>query len=317
MMKTILDTDIGGDIDDVLALAFALNSPEIELLAVTTVNTDPGMRARIAAKMLRTFGRQHVPVAAGAKEQFDGAPTFCKDINQAVALTLEDPVPANGHAVDLIVDTASSATDRLTIIGIGCWTNIALAFQAAPDLADAVSRLVLMGGKISPPGPESNITCDPAAAAFVLDLPVPKLLVPLDVTRECRYPASKHKDLAAAGTEQTKLVLDLIRAWQIGRHEGNRRAEPILHDPLAVAVAFDPSLIRCEEELRVTVEFGNTNNPPMTVPAAGTPNAAVVMEVDRTRFEELFARRILSPDDVNGAGLRAHGMPPKLSGIRA
>ncbi len=299
-MKTkvpaIIDTDIGGDIDDVLALAFALNSPEVDLRAVTTVNTDPAMRARIAAKMLRTFGREDVTVVPGEKLQFDGSPTFCKDINQAVLVSVEDSVPTSDlTATEVIVETVRNCSEALTIIGIGCWTNIARAFEKAPNLSDAVGRLVLMGGKISPPGPESNVLCDPAAAAFVLDLPVPKLLVPLDVTAQCRYAAGRHEDLVTTGGEQTKLVWDLMRAWQIGRLGGNTRAEPVLHDPLAVAVAFDPSLIRQLEPMRVTVSHGN-NDPPSTIPVPGLPNAEVVRDVDRTRFEDLFAKRILSRD---------------------
>ena len=297
MVPVIIDTDIGGDIDDALALAFALNSPEVDLRAVTTVNTDPAMRARIAAKMLRRFGREDIPVAAGEKLQFDGSPTFCKDINQAVLVSIEDPVPAlDLTAAEVIVETVRNCSDALTIIGIGCWTNIARAFEKAPELADAVGRLVLMGGQISPPGPESNVTCDPAAAAFVLDLPVPKLLVPLDVTAQCRYAAGRHENLASSGSEQTKLVRDLLRAWQIGRHGGSSRAEPVLHDPLAVAVAFDPSLIRHVDPMRVTVTFDAKGGPPATTPASGLPNAEVVRDVDRTRFEELFAQRILSRD---------------------
>ena len=89
-VKLVLDTDIGGDIDDALALALALNSTEIELLAVTTVNTDPPLRARIAAKMLRTWGREGVPVAPGQRDMFDGSPTYEKDINQAAVLTGDD-----------------------------------------------------------------------------------------------------------------------------------------------------------------------------------------------------------------------------------
>ena len=300
-MKTkvpvIIDTDIGGDIDDALALAFALNSPELDLRAVTTVNTDPAMRARIAAKMLRTFGREDVPVAPGEKRQFDGSPTFCKDINQAVLVSVEDPVmTSDPTAVEVIVETVRNCSDALTIIGVGCWTNIARAFERAPELSDAVGRLVLMGGQISPPGSESNVLCDPAAAAFVLDLPVKKLLVPLDVTAQCRYAARRHEDLVSAGGQQNELVRDLMRAWHIGRHGGDSRAEPVLHDPLAVAVAFDPSLIRQLDSMRVTVSYGSKGDPPVTIPKPGLPNADVVLGVDRTRFEELFAERILSPE---------------------
>ena len=294
-VPVIIDTDIGGDIDDALALAFALNSPELDLRAVTTVNTDPAMRARIATKMLGTFGREDVYVAPGEKLQFDGSPTFCKDINQAVLISLEDTVPtSDSTAIEIIVETVRKCSGRMNIIGIGCWTNIARAFAAEPSLSKQVERLVLMGGQLSPPGPESNVSCDPGAAAFVLDLPVSKLLVPLDVTAQCRYAAHRHCDLSLAEGRQPKLVRDLMRAWQLGRHNGNPRAEPVLHDPLAVAIAFDPSLIRQLDPMRVTVSRGSKGKLPVTISAPGPPNADVVQEVDRLRFEELFAKRIMS-----------------------
>ena len=74
-IPVVLDTNIGGDMDDALALAFALNSPELDVLAVTTVSTDPSMRARLAARMLRAFGGEAIPVAPGEKDMFDGRPT--------------------------------------------------------------------------------------------------------------------------------------------------------------------------------------------------------------------------------------------------
>ncbi|MCZ6678187.1 MAG: nucleoside hydrolase [Candidatus Poribacteria bacterium] len=292
-IRMILDNDIGGDIDDVLALAFALNSPEIELMAVTTVNTDPPMRARIAAKMLQTFGRPEVRVAPGLKAQFDGSQTQCKDINGAVVLTLDDPVP-RGDGVALMIDTVRTHPNEITIVGIGCWTNIAQALKQAPDLLKIVDRLVLMGGQISPPGPESNVICDPSAAAYLFDLPLPKLLVPLDVTRHCRYTASRHGGLFSRGEPRTNLVRDLLRAWQIGRYNGDPQREPILHDPLAVALTFDPSLIQQSEPMCLRIEFGEDHSRPITRAIEnGTPNIEVVTAVDRQRFEDLFAQRIV------------------------
>ena len=185
-VKLVLDTDIGGDIDDALALALALNSTEIELLAVTTVNTDPPLRARIAAKMLRTWGREDVPVAPGQRDMFDGSPTYEKDINQAAVLTGDDQQPG-GDGVDLIIDTVGSHPGEVDLVSIGPMTNIAVAFQRAPELAAKVGRLVIMGGSLhSERKVESNIKCDPAAAAYVFDLPVAKVLVPLDVTMRCK-----------------------------------------------------------------------------------------------------------------------------------
>ena len=265
--------------------------PEVALLAVTTVNTDPPMRARIAAKILRAYGRGDVAVAAGEKEMFDGAATYCKDINGAVVVTLDDPVPGEG-GVDLMVETIMANPGEVTVVGIGCWTNVARAFEKAPALETAVGRLVLMGGKVSPPGTESNVVCDPAAAEYVLNLPVEKVLVPLDVTMACRYRAARRAGLMAAANCRTSLIADLVRAWQIGRHGGDHAAEPVLHDPLAVGVAFDDSLVLDSRPMHVVVVPG-AGVPVTDSLDGGLPNARVVMKVDTGRFEDLFAERML------------------------
>ena len=139
-MPIILDTDIGGDIDDVLALAYLLNSPEADLLALTTVNTDPSMRARIAAKVLRAYGRPDIPVAPGLTNQFDGSATRCKDINAAVVVTLDDAVPT-GDGVELITKTIRAHPGEVTVVGIGPWSNIATAFKKDPDLAKMTRQI--------------------------------------------------------------------------------------------------------------------------------------------------------------------------------
>mgnify|MGYP003975952779 CR=1 FL=1 len=289
MVDLILDTDIGGDIDDALCLALALNSPEVVLRAITTVNTDPLLRARLAAKMTHTFGCPGIPVAPGCKAMFDGTQTHCKDINHAVVLDLDDPIPRE-DGVELIVETVRQHAGRIVIAGIGPWTNIASAFERAPDLCQTVSRLVLMGGQLDPPGPESNIRCDPAAAAYVLDLPVPKILVPLEVTCRQLYPAEQHGSLFSTGTRQANLVRDMMRAWQLGRCRGNPTRAPVLHDPLALALAFDDSLITQREALRVGIEW--RDGEAVTLPVDGAPNADVVRAVDEARFSELFLTRI-------------------------
>ena len=288
-VKLVLDTDIGGDIDDALALALALNSPEIELLAVTTVNTDPPLRARIAAKMLRTWGREDVPVAPGQRDMFDGSPTYEKDINQAVVLTGDDRQPS-GDGVDLIIDTVGSHLGEVDLMPIGPMTNIAVAFQRAPELAAKVGRLVIMGGSLhSERKVESNIRCDPAAAAYVFGLPVEKVLVPLDVTMRCKYREQHHSELAAAAIERSALIWQMIRAWQIGR----RQIEPILHDPLAVAVSFMPELVTLEPMcLTVATEAGPGIEPGQLIVQHGEPNMQIAMNVDVEWFESLFAERL-------------------------
>ena len=290
--RIILDTDIGSDIDDALALALALNSPEIELLAVTTVNTDPPMRARLAAKMLATWGRSDIPVAPGERDCFDGSPTFCDDICQAIVLTVDDPPLPDGDGVELIIDTVRANPGEVTLVGIGPWTNIARAFERSDDLAGKVARLVLMGGHVTPPAPEYNVTCDPAAAAYVLNLDVPKLLVPFEVSKVCRYAADRHADLLRAGRARARLVHDFIRAWQIGRRRGDACAEPTLFDPVTIAVAFDATLATRIEPMHLRVDCTDPDAP-RTIPTPdAAPNVEVVTDTDKERFDALFAERI-------------------------
>ncbi|MFW6047561.1 MAG: nucleoside hydrolase [Candidatus Woesearchaeota archaeon] len=292
-IKVIIDTDIGGDIDDVLALAIALNSPEIELKAVTTVNTDPFIRARIAAKMLKVFNKAQIPVAAGEKRMFDGSSTKCKDINGAVVLTLKDPVPER-NGVDLMIETVKKNPEEIVIIGIGCWTNIAKAFSKAPDIMNKVKKLVLMGGKVYSPKPESNVICDPSAASYIFNLSVPKMLVPLDVTSQCRYRIENHGQLIKKGEDTTNFIFDSLRAWQIGRNNGNPKAEPILHDPLAVALSFEDSFINKIEPLHLELDYNDKYEKALTIPKKNKePNINVVTSIKKEEFESFFAKRIL------------------------
>jgi len=291
MPKIIVDTDIGGDVDDILALALALNSPELNLLAVTTVNTDPDMRARIAEKLLRVFGREDIPVAPGAKRQSDGSPTSCKDINQAILLTVEDPPAPRRKAENLIIETVRSHDDVI-LVGIGCWTNIAKAFDKAPDIMKRVDRLALMGAKLKSPAWESNINDDPSAAAYVLDLPVEKVLVPYEVAVKCRYRYHRHEDLDNAGHPRASFLADAIRAWQNGRFAGDRTVEPWLYDPLTIGILIEPSLVRQTEKARVRMRTVPTLNHPVAVVEEGSPNTEVVREVDVQGFERMFEERI-------------------------
>lgn len=156
-----------------------------------------------------------------------------------------------------------------------------------------MKQLVLMGGHIEPPSPESNVTCDPAAAEYLIARPVNKLLVPLDVTMLCKYRQHHRKDLEAASNARAQLIRDFIRAWQLGRHQGNPMAEPILHDPLAVTLAFEPSFITRREPMHIAVRI--SEGQVVLLPIRGRePNAEVVLGLDVERFERFFANRIMS-----------------------
>ncbi len=288
-VKTVLDTDIGTDVDDALALALALNSPEIELLAITVVSTEVKLRSRLAAKVVKTWGCGDISVAAGRPDTFDGRTVFANPVNQQAVLTADDPAPP-GNGIDLMIEAIQSHPGEVTLVSIGQLTNVAAAFNQAPELTEQVQRLVMMAGAVEHERKiEYNVRCDPAAAAYVFDLPVEKILIPLDVTTRCKYREQYHAELVSAKAKHSALIWEMIQAWQ----QATGRSEPILHDPLAVAVSFMPELVTLEPMcLTVATEPSETTEIGQIIPGNGQPNLQVATDVDVERFESLFAERL-------------------------
>jgi len=293
-LPILIDTDIGDDIDDALALALAVNSPEVELRAVTTVFGDVATRTRLALKLLATYGRADIPVAAGrGTPLFGQRPTH--PINQAVVLEEGEslPEPSALAADELILRAADEAQGALTIVTIGAMTNLGLAFLRDPSLA-LKARLVVMGGVVGQQMGEWNIRCDPEAARICFESGIPLTMVGLDVTMQCRMSDADVEAVGSRGTPATTLLDRMIGAWS-GSADGQRkRNRPILHDPLAVAVAFRPDLVRMEPR-RVVVETRGEFTRAFTVAAqSDKPNAQACLGVDASAFVKLFMERILA-----------------------
>lgn len=291
-MKTqpiILDTDIGDDIDDALALAVALNSPELELRGVTTVFRNAPRRALLAQEMLRVFKRSDVPVLAGCSKPL--LQPFDPQLGAQFAVlerdTLEQPTQ---HAVDFIVQSVDIAAEPdpenlLTLVPIGPLTNIALALAREPELIPRC-RIVLMGGQWRGETAEWNIRCDPEAAAMVFNSGAEIHMVGLDVTTRCRLDQSHIAQFAEQDTARGKLLAELIRLWQ---NEIKHRVT--LHDPLTLLTLFDDCVTF--EEKRIEIDLcGNERG--KTIVAKGEPNARVAVDVDVDRAIELFMERALA-----------------------
>jgi len=291
----ILDTDIGGDIDDALALALALQSPELDVRAVTTVFEDTEGRARVAWKELGLYGRHDVPLAAGAVETLLDPKVVRPAPAQFKVLTPQDTLPAGArqHAVDLIITTLLASPRKVTLVPIGPMTNIALALKTEPRIKEKIERIVLMGGSFDLLIPEYNINRDAAASAIVFNSGVPITAVGLDVTLKCQLAGSDLERLRKADHPAARFLVQLIELWQGGRAD----RYPTLHDPLAVAVAFLPSLI--ETQLGwVEVEYsGTTATRGLTIftPSADVPG----------RYMPLFPISTRLPKDVPATTLVA------------
>lgn len=287
--KIILDTDIGDDIDDALALTIILNSPELELLGVTTVFRDAARRAELARHLLQVWDMS-THVAAGTSRPL--LQVFEAQLGTQFQILESETPNETGtdeeHAVDFLLRAAreSEATsEKLILVPIGPLTNLAVALAREPELANRV-RIVLMGGQWSAPGPEWNIECDPEAAAIVFASGAPIDMIGLDVTLRCKLSAENVSQIENHGTKRCGLLAKLIRLWQF-----NAEHAPILHDPLAVLTLLG-DCVRFEEKRIEVVLCGDERG--RTKAVEGEPNARGAVDVDAARAVELFMQRFLA-----------------------
>jgi purine nucleosidase len=243
----LIDTDIGDDIDDALALALALRSPEIELKGVTTVFGDTQKRAHLAAHILRVFRREDISVAAGQqmplllRHRPSGVP-------QAAILDtcVTTPELSPYSSPELIIQTAMAHQGHLTLLCLGPLTNVAIALTIEPHLFTAIRSIVMIGGTSSFPLPEWNVRSDAMAAQIVLAAGVPVTLLGWNVTKRCQLRESDIERLRYESSPQTRLLSQLIAVWQRHRPRWHPR-QPYLHDPLAIAALCAPELFQFEE----------------------------------------------------------------------
>lgn len=289
----ILDTDIGDDIDDALALALALQSPELKVEAVVTVLQDGERRADLAWRILELFGRTEIPVGVGAESPLLAKPrTGVVSQTQALAASYHMP-RARRNGLELMLDTCMQSTEKITILAYGPLTNVALALRAEPRLAGKISRIVLMNGVFFRPGLEYNTKIDPEASQIVYNAGIPITTVGLDVTLQCRLSADDLQRVAASPLPTVRFLYGLIRIWQNGKES----QQPVLHDPLAVLVTIRPDLISTTQG-RVTVETHGTPDETYGLTtfhkdAAG--QVQVAQEVSSSAAISLFLERILAP----------------------
>ena len=278
----ILDTDIGTDIDDAFALALVINSPELELLGVTTVAGDTQARARLAAKMLWEAGGRwrDVPVYAGPP----GKPQPIDQTRWANGFS--SPALHMSGAVDFMRTEINRRPGRVTLIAIGELTNVAALLKSDPSMAKKIKLIAMMGGSIargygpdSKPDAEWNIKSNPEAAETVFSSGVPLLMAPLDVTAMLQLDAAGRRRVFTHLTPLTNALTILYHLW------GNET--PTLFDPMAVAMLIDPNI--CEtQQLAIEVDGQGFTRVTKDKPA----NARVGMQTDPKKFFDFYLSRV-------------------------
>jgi purine nucleosidase len=254
--QVLVDTDVGDDIDDALALALVLHSPEITLHGISTVFGDTKCRARLAAHLLKVFEREDVPVAAGIamplqlRHQPSGVP-------QAAILDPREPLPAltTLSGPQLIIETALAHPGRLTLLCLGPLTNVATALQLEPRLFMAIRNVVMMGGTSGLPFAEWNVRSDARAAQIVLASGIPIRMIGWNVTTRCQLRESDVESLRCQHSPQAQLLYSLLALWQLHRPRWHP-ALPYLHDPLTVVALCQSQLLRFEEMTVRVLTYG-------------------------------------------------------------
>jgi len=298
--RVIFDTDIGTDVDDILALAFLLGSPEIELAAITTVYGDVALRARMVHKMLQLRGVDSISVHTGVGKPLLGLDPVYWPGHEGVGLRSDDddlPAPSASHAVDFLIGHVLANAGEITLLAVGPLTNVATAIIREPRFAAALKRLVIMGGRIdvsdTTSGPaEHNIKCDPEAAHVVFASGAQIELVPLDVTLRALIRRDGVEALRRKGTPYHGALAD-----QVARYPGfvARGGSTFLHDPLAAMAIIKPKLLGWAP-YHLGIELTGMLTRAMTVariPDDDHPTTArVAMELDIAACEAFIADRI-------------------------
>ncbi len=246
LIPVLLDTDIGSDIDDALALAYLLRHPECHLAGVTTVSGEACKRAALVRWLCTVAGRPEVPVYCGAEPPLLGVQRqpLAHQYN-AIPAEFAEPRHPESHAVEFLRDEITKHPGQMTLLAIGPLTNVGLLFATYPFIPQMLRSLVIMGGDFrtrdNDVTEEWNIKCDPAAASIVLSrVTSPFLAAGLNVTTQCRLSVTEFNTLLGSNDPLKAAVKSMANFW----FESTK--EVTFHDPLAAALIFEPDLCSME-----------------------------------------------------------------------
>ncbi len=322
----ILDVDTG--IDDAFALLYACAGDGARILGVSTVvgNVSLAAATRNTRAVLALAGRADIPVWPGAATAISIAARDASEIHGKTGLghaILPEPDESSDalHAADSIIGAARSHSGRLILCATGPLTNIALAVMREPKLPRLVKRFVIMGGAYSEsgnvtPAAEFNIWHDAEAGRIVFRAfggvgAAPVIAIGLDVTRKTIIDESDVAAIAsriagkAQGAKITRFLEDASRFYFERMEKMLGKRIFTMHDPLAVAVALDPTLVETRRAAVDVETTGRLTTGATVVDWSGQwgrlANTEVAVAVDADRFRQLFFDAMARLADGSGS----------------
>lgn len=290
--KVIVDMDIGDDIDDAFALALLLQSPEIEIVGITTDWGDTALRVRLLERLLRETGHAGIPVAQGITTPNPTPFTQARYAQRGLP-----PSRPPQDAIDFMLREIKRQPGQVTILALGPLTNIGAAIARDPAAFGKVKQVVMMGGSVRagyrksqyvpvrPAAREYNIASDVKGAQSLFGSGVPIVMMPLDST-QIRLDEVERNAIFGHGSPLTDAVALLYHQW-IDAYQPWSSNMPSLFDVVPVTWLLDPASCPTTP-LRVQVTDDG-----LTREVAGQPNAQVCLAADQPRFFQLFMQRLL------------------------
>ena len=295
-----IDTDTASDDAVALVMAFARKDINIVGIGVVAGNVPLSSALQNALYTRELCGRTDVPVYAGADrpliyELGTAQHVHGDDGMGDIGLPLTGRAPNEGHAVDALLEASNEHAGELTLVTLGPLTNIALAIQRDPSIAERISRVVLMGatadhiGNVNPVA-EFNMWVDPHAVQIVLESGLPLEFVGWDISRRDAVIVPEEANrLRSIGTPRAEFTIDIQRIVAEFCARDTKLAGFDMPDPIAMAYAIDPSIATQTRHLNLVTECAEGPTRGMVVMdllgfTGREPNAVVVMHADHSAF---------------------------------
>ena len=234
MHKVILDTDIGTDVDDALALAVLLGSKDVDLIGISTVYGDVHLRSAIAMHLCSMVNRT-IPTYLGESNPISGREVWMSGSEGKNFKDLDSFTPQNISAVDFLVEAVISQPQSIDVIAIGPLTNIARAIEKSPEFEDKTKRLWIMGGDFTQSKVEHNFKCDVDAARIVLESGIPISILDLPNSQKTIIRMQEIEQIGRASHFGQLLYSEII-SWIQPRNQD----WTIPHDPIAALALLAP-----------------------------------------------------------------------------
>ncbi|MCI9890150.1 nucleoside hydrolase [Micrococcales bacterium 31B] len=296
--RVLFDCDPGHD--DAIAMLLAAGSPDLELVAVTTVAGNQTLEkvTRNARATAEIAGLAAVPIAAGAAGPLVGPQIVAEDIHGDTGMdgpVLPEPTypldPRHGAQV-IIDEVMASEPGTLTLVATGALTNLALAVRLQPLIAARVREVIFMGGSVGlgnySAAAEFNIAVDPEAAQIVVSAPWKTTMVGLNVTHQALATPAVRQRITGLGTAPARFVGELLEFFGQTYRDVQGFDDPPIHDAVAMALAADP-LVCGVQPAPLSIELHGEHTRGMTVadlrgPAAPGCRRHVAMTLDAERL---------------------------------